>query len=40
LKAAASELVDAYFPRALPTDVRFMMVAADQIEALVLALSG
>src|SRR5258706_2902587 len=39
-KAAASELVDAHFPRALPPDVRFMMVAADQIDALVLALSG
>ena len=40
LKAAASELVDAYFPRALPADVRFMMVAADQLDALALALSG
>ena len=40
LKAAASELVDAYFPRALSPDVRFIMVAADQIDALVLALSG
>jgi aspartokinase-like uncharacterized kinase len=39
-KAAASDLVDAHFPRALPSDVRFMMVAADQIDALVLALSG
>ena len=39
-KAAASELVDAHFPHALQSDVRFMMVAADQLDALVLALSG
>jgi aspartokinase-like uncharacterized kinase len=40
-KAAASELVDAYFPQALPPQVRFVMVAgADQKEALRLALEG
>ena len=38
--AAASELVDAYFPRALPAQVRFVMVAADQMDALELALRG
>lgn len=38
--AAASELVDAYFPRALPAQVRFVMVAADQVDALRLALEG
>ena len=39
-KAAASELVDAFFPSALPAQVRFMMVAADQLDALRLALEG
>ena len=40
-KAAASELVDAYFPQALPAQVRFVMVAgADQKDALRLALEG
>jgi 5-(aminomethyl)-3-furanmethanol phosphate kinase len=39
-KAAASELVDAYFPRALQPHVKFVMVCADQIDALRLALEG
>jgi aspartokinase-like uncharacterized kinase len=39
-QAAAIDLVDAYFPQALPAHVRFVMVAADQIAALELALSG
>jgi aspartokinase-like uncharacterized kinase len=39
-QAAAGELVDAYFPTALPPQVRFFMVAADQVDALRLALSG
>jgi aspartokinase-like uncharacterized kinase len=37
-KAAASDLVDAYFPTALPPQVRFFMVAADRLDALRLAL--
>src|SRR5712691_1511688 len=32
-KAAASELVDAYFPQALPAQVSFVLVAADQMDA-------
>ena len=36
--AHGSELVDAYFQRALPADVRSTIVAADQIDALNLAL--
>jgi len=40
-KAAAGELVDAYFPQALPAQVRFVMVAVvDQKDALRLALEG
>ena len=38
--AAANELVDAYFPRVLLPQVRFVMVSADQVDALVLALRG
>jgi aspartokinase-like uncharacterized kinase len=38
--AAASELVDAHFPQALPAQVRFLLVSADQIDALRLALEG
>ena len=37
-RAAAAELVDPYFPQALPAQVRFVMVSADQIDALKLAL--
>jgi aspartokinase-like uncharacterized kinase len=38
--AAASELVDAHFPHALPAEVRFLMVCADQVDALRLAMEG
>ncbi|MGH8698270.1 MAG: hypothetical protein ACREVS_17435 [Burkholderiales bacterium] len=39
-KADAGELVDRYFPRALPSGVTSLIVAADQIETLESALRG
>jgi 5-(aminomethyl)-3-furanmethanol phosphate kinase len=38
--ATGRELVDAYFPHALPADVRAVIVPADQLDTLRLALSG
>jgi hypothetical protein len=37
---AGSELVEAYFSRALPSNVTPIIVAADQVEMLLCALQG